>query len=207
VLTASGGTILGLDTGLGEKNSLLTIIAPTVTLNASVVGAGQGGLNSGNFVGVAADSLVITGTGSNANVIASGRDGLGATIRSSITADVNAAVFTSDWASPPPHIGSFLIGSTQGGGTFSSSAQSAASSVNSGTQAESSRKVILRDGALLDFGISLFELVDPRVCLPADQREDADRGCASGGATSQTEAPAFGPVAHEPAGGNSGAGF
>ena len=46
---------------------------------------------------------------------------------------------------------------------------------------EGSRVTDLPNSNLTDSSISLFELVDPRVCLPADQREDEDKGCAKGG--------------------------
>ena len=51
-----------------------------------------------------------------------------------------------------------------------------AASNQAGTQ-----RVSLPDAAAVDTSISVFEIVDPRVCLPADQREDEDKGCAKGG--------------------------
>ncbi|MCX7055755.1 MAG: hypothetical protein NTZ79_00770, partial [Proteobacteria bacterium] len=117
-------------------------------------------------------------TGANTFVVASGLNGQGTSVTLNSTANISARLFTANFLhGGSPITGTVSIGDT----TDAASITGFTGGVTAASNQAGTQRVALPDAAAVDTSISVFEIVDPRVCLPADQREDEEKGCAKSG--------------------------
>jgi len=158
----------------GLANALLSVEGATVTINAP---SGTGGAG-GRYIGVAANNLIVTPNSSPSTLIAVGPLSAGTV---SVSGPIGATTNLVTWSDAIK--AALLAGAAPGGainaGTLTGGVSVGTVTNDTGSLASgASASVIELPDASMATNISLFELVDPRLCLPSDQRDDPGSGCA-----------------------------
>ncbi len=172
----------------GIAGTALNVAAPSVTLNAPMIGSAPSGANTeATFLGIATNNLTVN-QASATNIFAVVGSLNPGTPLSVVAPQALGASFPEvQWPGAPSSL------------TFDESAGlTSIGNVSPGSGSlvsqEGSREAVLPNTSTGNTSISLFELVDPRLCLPSDQQEEGGGCGGKGKSASVTPAPAADPV-------------